>query len=268
MDTLLDALQEGRLIELPHNDKEQALQFLAYILEAIPSVPGGTDIVGRVLERERSASTALGKGWACPHARLSIEEDLICVVGWSPTGIEYDSPDGLPVYIIVMYLVPTNQRNHYLREVSQIAKALIAYPEIDKLHSIKELNDVRNHLLDLITATKETVGPETRARMIQLQTKPGKEDLQAHDLLSRLVIEPLLIVAGPGLKLIALTQNNSLREELEAAHGLIEKIDADGFFQNSEGWRIIKRGLTVYQGGRVVYDCLALRSPVSSTSTK
>ena len=35
MDTLLEALQEGRLIELPENDKEHALQFLAHIIEAI-----------------------------------------------------------------------------------------------------------------------------------------------------------------------------------------------------------------------------------------
>ncbi len=51
METLLDALQEGRLIELPDNDKDHALQFLAHILEAIPSVPSGTDIVGLVMER-------------------------------------------------------------------------------------------------------------------------------------------------------------------------------------------------------------------------
>ena len=39
MNTLLEALQEGRLIELPENDKGHALQFLAHIIEAIPSVP-------------------------------------------------------------------------------------------------------------------------------------------------------------------------------------------------------------------------------------
>ena len=49
MDSLLDALQEGRLIELPDNDKDDALQFLAHILEAIPSVPAGTDVVGLVM---------------------------------------------------------------------------------------------------------------------------------------------------------------------------------------------------------------------------
>ncbi|MCA1951386.1 MAG: PTS sugar transporter subunit IIA, partial [Treponema sp.] len=89
MDTLLDALQEGRLFELPENDKNHALQFLAHIIEAFPQIPTGTDIVGNVMAREEAMNTALGKGWACPHARLEFEEDLMCVIGWSPTGIDY-----------------------------------------------------------------------------------------------------------------------------------------------------------------------------------
>ncbi len=150
MDTLLDALQEGRLIELPDNDKYDALQFLAHILEAIPSVPAGTDVVGLVMARESSVSTALGKGWACPHARVSFDEDLMCVVGWSPTGIDYGAPDGIPVSIVAMYFVPANQRNHYLREISILAKALHAYGEKADWRSAKELNEVRDDLLDLI----------------------------------------------------------------------------------------------------------------------
>src|SRR5208283_3366884 len=64
MDTLLDALQEGRLIELPDNNKDDALQFLAHIIEAIPSLPTGIDVVGLVMAKERSTTSALGSGWA------------------------------------------------------------------------------------------------------------------------------------------------------------------------------------------------------------
>src|SRR5208283_2189607 len=116
--------------------KDDALQFLAHIIEAIPSVPSGTDVVGLVMARESSTNTALGKGWAIPHARIPVEGDLFCVVGWSPAGIDYGAPDGMPVSIIVMYLVPSNQRNHYLREVSILAKALMTYSETEKLRSI------------------------------------------------------------------------------------------------------------------------------------
>jgi len=258
MNTLLDALQEGRLIELPDNNKEDALQFLAHIIEAIPSIPPGTDVVGLVEKREASINTALGKGWAVPHARVPGEGDLICVVGWSPTGIDYGAPDGIPVSIIVMFLVPDDQRNHYLREVSVLARALTTYPGIDRLRSVAELNDVREVLLDLISVVTETGGPDTRVRMIQLQARTAVETMPAEDL-SRFVIEPVTLVTGPGIKPVVLAQNPELTSALDAAQGLVENIASTGVFQNG-GWRVVKRGVVIYQADRMVYDCLAIKA--------
>jgi len=256
MDSILDALQEGRLFELPENDKNHALQFLAHIIEAFPQLPTGTASVGNVMAREKSMNTALGRGWACPHARVEFEEDLMCVVGWSPTGIDYGAPDGIPVSIIIMYFVPSNQRNHYLREVSIMAKVLKSLPAIDKLSSIKELNDVRNYLLDLIAASKETVGPDARARMIRLQSKAVMATQPVSDL-SSLIIEPVSIIAGSGMRPLALTQNLELMNFIESTAGLAERLDTDGSYQNGL-WRIVRRSATAYQGGRTVLDCIAL----------
>jgi mannitol/fructose-specific phosphotransferase system IIA component (Ntr-type) len=257
MDTLLDALQEGRLLELPENDKAHALQFLAHIIEAFPETPAGTDVLGHIMKREQATGTALGKGWACPHARVSFDEDLMCVIGWSPTGIDYGAPDNMPVSLVVMYLVPENQRNHYLREISILAKALQTYPSLEKLREAKDLDDVRNYLLDLIDVTKASTGPDARARMIRLQAKPAMETTLFRDL-SNLVVEPVTLVAGPRMKAIALAQNPGLVEWLDSADGLIEKIEADGVYQNG-AWRVLRRSAITYQGGRVAYDCLAIR---------
>jgi nitrogen PTS system EIIA component len=265
MDSLLDALQEGRLIELPDNNRDDALHLLAHILEAIPSVPTGTDVVGLVMERERATSTALGKGWACPHARVPFEEELVCAVGWSPTGIDSWSSDGTPISVIAMYLVPSNQRNHYLREISLLAKALSAYPDQNKLRSAKDLNEIRNYLLDLIGSTKDTVGPDARARMIQLQGRQVLQALTAPDL-SNLIVEPLTLIAGPALRPVVLTQSAALGQALEGAEGIIERLEADGTFQEG-GWRVVKRGSLAYQGGRVLYDCLAIKLLVTGPPT-
>jgi len=265
MDTLLNALQEGRLIELPDNNKADALQFLAHIIEAIPSLPAGTDVVELVMAKERSANSTLGNGWACPHARVSFEEDLLCVVGWSPPGIDYGAPDGIPVSIIAMYLVPENQRNHFLREASMLAKALKDFPELEKLSAAGELNEVRDHLLDLISSSKETAGPDTRARMIQLQARQAVSAIPAYDP-AHLIVEPVTIVIGPGLKHIVLAQDRHLVEYLDSVPGLVERIASDGMFQNG-GWRVLKRGETTYQGDRVLYDCLAIRA-AGSTAVK
>jgi len=262
MDTLLDALQEGRLFELPENDKTHALQFLAHVIEAFPETPAGTDVVGFVLKREEAANTGLGKGWACPHARVPYEEDLMGVIGWSPTGIDYRAPDGQPVSVIVMHVVPDNQRSHYLREISILAKALSLYPNVDKIHEAKNLDDVRLYLLDMIETTKKTTWPDARARMISLQTKPA---LGAYALpeLTNLVVEPVTIITGPEMKPVVLAQNPGLAEQLESAADLLEKIEAEGVYQNG-GWRVLRRSAVAYQRGRVVYDCLAIKIIASS----
>lgn len=258
MNTVLDALQEGRLIELPDNNKDDSLQFLAHIIEAIPSIPSGTDVVGLMMAREALTNTALGRGWAIPHARIPVEGDLTCVIGWSPQGIDYGAQDGIPVSIIAMYLVPDDQRHHYLREVSILAKALTAYKEKEKLSSAKELNDIRDYLLDLISVTKEAGGPDVRARMIQLQTRVAAEALPVGDL-SSLIIEPVTLVAAAGKQYVVLAQNADLVRTLDAAQGLIEGISSNGVFQNG-GWRVMKRGMTVFQSDRILYDCLAVKA--------
>ena len=257
MDTLLDALQEGRLFELPENDKTHALQFLAHIIEAFPEIPPETDVVGLIMNREHIVNTAIGKGWACPHAKVPYDEVLMCVVGWSPSGIEYGAPDGKTVTLIVMYLVPDNQRNHYLKEISILARALQTYPELEKLPVVQDLDDVRRYLLDLIEVTKSKTGPDARARMIRLKTKPSIETPLIQDL-SNLIIEPVTIITGPKISRIVLTQNPILMEQLESANGFIEKIETDGVC-HVEGWRILRRSAVNYQGGLVMYECLAIK---------
>ena len=67
MKALLNALQEGRLVELPDNIKNDALEFLGTLLEAVPEV-SDEGINEKALARENQHNTGIGKGWACPHA--------------------------------------------------------------------------------------------------------------------------------------------------------------------------------------------------------
>jgi len=259
MDSLLDALQEGRLLEIPDDyDKEDSLRFLAHILEAVPSLPAGTDVAGLILAKEESSKTSLGKGWACPDARVPFEEDLICVVGWSPKGIAYGAPDGMPVKIIAMYLVPENQRSNYLREVSLLAKALEIYPDVNRLNAADSLNDIRDHLLDLISSTKGTVGPDSRARMIRLQGKVAAVEPAPYDL-ANLIVEPITIISGAGFKPVVLGHDQQLVEFLDGLAGLADDLSAHSSFQIG-GWRIVKRKESSFQADRMLIDCLALRT--------
>ena len=68
MKALLTALQEGRLVELPDNIKNDALEFLGTLLEAIPEIADEGGITEKAFARENIHNTGIGRGWACPHA--------------------------------------------------------------------------------------------------------------------------------------------------------------------------------------------------------
>jgi hypothetical protein len=157
-----------------------------------------------------------------------------------------------------MYLVPENQRSNYLREVSLLAKALAIYPGLDNLNAAIELNDVREHLLDLISSTKGSVGPDTRARMIQLQARPNVVETPAYNL-ANLVVEPVTIITSTGIKPVVLAHDRQLVDFLDSSTGLAEGIAAHGMFQHGE-WRIVKRREASFQADRVLFDCLAIKA--------
>jgi hypothetical protein len=53
------------------------------------------------------------------------------------------------------------------------------------------------------------------------------------------------------------SQNQELLSYAESIAALPERLETDGFYQNGR-WRIVRRNTAVYQGNRMVYDCLAI----------
>lgn len=256
--SVLDALQHGRLVELPDNDKNDALQFLATMLEAMPAIPPGTDIVEIVLEHEKISNTSLGIGWACPHARVNFDGDLCCAIGWSPAGIDYGIAGELLVRLVVMFFVPDNQRNTYLKEVSTLARVLKSKPEFQNLELIADLSAVRNTMLDIVHQAMSDGGKNYRARMIQLdaltKVAAGAEKYK----LEGMQIDALLIVSGSDIEPVVLTQNAELSTLAKEDNRLTAAI-ASGNRYELQGWQIVRRSTTAYAGERVIYDCLAVR---------
>ncbi|HMK44546.1 MAG TPA: PTS sugar transporter subunit IIA [Dissulfurispiraceae bacterium] len=256
LNSILAALEEGRLIELPDNDKKDAFEVLASMLEAVPSVPAGTDVVGAVLSRESASNTSIGNGWACPHAPVSSDGELLCAIGWSPKGIDYGKPEEPPVRLVIMFLVPSNQRSPYLKEVSTLVKVLGAHPEDRDLEQIKDLDAVRHKLLDLAHHSMEETGADTRARMIQLKARAVAEPALSLEL-DKLIIEPLMVISGTGIKTVILTHSRELAEAIRDDDAVGTAMANQGRYEVA-GWRIVRRNSIHYQEDRVAYDCLAI----------
>jgi len=264
MKSLLTALQEGRLIELPETDKTKAFEYLGALIEAIPDVQVQDEgIFERVLVRERAYNTGIGKGWACPHARWSGDGEVVCAVGWSPEGILYGSPDGKPVHFIVMYFVPETQKNAYLKEISSLAKAIQTQPALQDLHGLTDLAEARHRLLDAIGLALESSAPEARARMIHLEARQAAETGHApaavlsHDMAMQIV--PISVVASPSGRFIVLGQDPIMVEALEKMELLPEKLLNEGRYDQGN-IHLLLRATTHYQLDRMVHECIAFQT--------
>ncbi|MEI6345244.1 MAG: PTS sugar transporter subunit IIA [Verrucomicrobiota bacterium] len=271
MKALLNALQEGRLVELPDNIKTDALEFLGTLLEAIPEIADEGGITEKAFAREKLHNTGIGKGWACPHATSDHDGELLCAVGWSPTGIDYGSPDAVPVHLVVMYYVPDSQRNAYLKEISQLAKAIHQNEDLQKLQEITELSEVRHALLDAITHAIESVTPEARARMIQLEVRHAEAVAEAEDTADILTLDPiarsirpLAILVVPGSKPVVLSQDKSLIESLEHSTTLAEDL-AKGGHSVVGDVNVVLRSSEHFAGERVLHECVAFRGSAKNS---
>lgn len=263
MKALLNALQEGRLVELPDNIKNDALEFLGTLLEAIPEIADEEGITEKAFAREKLHNTGIGKGWACPHATSDHDGELLCSVGWSPTGMDYGSPDGVRVHLIVMYFVPDSQRNAYLKEISQLAKAIHQNEDLQKLQELTELSEVRHALLDAITHAIESVTPESRARMIQLEVRHAAVGAGVPsaplslDSIARSIL-PVSIIIVPGAKPLVLAQDRELVDSIELITTLAEDLEKSGHSASGD-INIVLKSTEHYAPNRVLHDCVAFR---------
>ncbi len=263
MKNLLNALQEGRFVELPETNKEKALNYLANLIEAMPDSPPGTDVAGAVLTREAQFNTGMGMGWACPHMRTQHEGNIICAAGWSPAGIDYAACDQKPVHFVVMYYVPDSQKNVYLKEISSLVKAIQKKQENVDISKLQTLAAARDYVLDLVNTALESQMSDAKARMIHLEAKQAAATsvMEAgHPAISLTpnAIIPIAILVTPGNRPVVLAQDPDAIAKLESGGEMETALAKQAPFELG-GYKILFRGVTAYQPNRLLYDCLAIR---------
>ena len=114
-----DILSPERIIFMNHQTKHDALLELSQNLATAPQIKDAKELEEAVFKREELMSTAIGRGIAIPHVRLSSVTDLVMSVGISKTDIiDYQSIDDVPVRLLFMIAASFNQHNYYLQTLS------------------------------------------------------------------------------------------------------------------------------------------------------
>ena len=112
-------LSPERVVFLNHQSKHDALVELSEVLATAPQIKDKAELTTEILKREELMSTALGRGLAIPHVRLSSVTDLVMAVGISKCEImDFQPIDDKPVQLLFMIAAAHNQHSYYLQTLS------------------------------------------------------------------------------------------------------------------------------------------------------
>ena len=114
-----------RILFINHPSKRDALLALVDNISTAPQIKNRQELAQEILAREELMSTAIGRGIAIPHIRLSSITDLVVSVGISQTDIpDFQALDDEPVRLLFMIAAAYNQHAYYLQTLSFFSSRL------------------------------------------------------------------------------------------------------------------------------------------------
>jgi len=117
----IDFLDASRFLHpLAATGRSEAIRELATVAAAGAHLDP-EKVIAAVLAREKIMATGLGNGVAAPHARLPGLGEPVIAVGLTPSGIDFDAPDGKPARILCLILTPKEDDGAQLEILSDLA---------------------------------------------------------------------------------------------------------------------------------------------------
>lgn len=114
---------ERILLDVPAASKEGLYEEVGRRLSELLQVPAKT-ITASLAAREKLGSTGLGQGVAIPHGRIKgLKQAFGCFVR-TREPIPFGAPDGLPVNLVFVLLVPEHATDLHLQILSELAHTL------------------------------------------------------------------------------------------------------------------------------------------------
>jgi nitrogen PTS system EIIA component len=115
---------ENVLCNVQARSKKHCLEILSELLaQGHPELDDG-EIFSRLAERERLGCTSLDNGVALPHSRIQGIESAVVALMKLAVPLEFDSPDGKPVDLVLGLLVPNDADEDHHGIVDEIARVL------------------------------------------------------------------------------------------------------------------------------------------------
>jgi len=117
-------LPEFIKVDMEAEDKDEAFEELVDHYCQADGNDAYDDILQAIIAREAKMSTGIHKGIAVPHGKTTAVDTMRGVLGISRKGIQYDSLDGEPVYLLFMIISPMEDSERHLRLLKHLAELM------------------------------------------------------------------------------------------------------------------------------------------------
>ena len=132
------------LIDLDVSSKKRVFEHAGLLFENNHSIARSV-VFDSLFAREKLGSTGLGQGIAIPHGRIKGLKEAVGAAIRTREPIPFDAPDGQPVSLIFVLLVPERATDLHLQILSELAQMfsdkpfrdqLLGAPSADAMHQL------------------------------------------------------------------------------------------------------------------------------------
>lgn len=109
-------------LRLQATNKREAIAELVDLLESAHHCRSQGEILDRVLRREAMMTTGIGNGVAIPHGKARAAERMMAACAVAPEGLEFESEDGQPAVLFVLFVSPENAATLHVKVLANISR--------------------------------------------------------------------------------------------------------------------------------------------------
>jgi PTS system nitrogen regulatory IIA component len=112
---------ENTLTDIDVGSKKRIFEQAGLLFENNKNI-ARSQVFDSLFAREKLGSTGLGRGIAIPHGRIKGLKNAVGAMIRVREPVPFDAPDGLPVSLIFVLLVPERATDMHLRILSELAQ--------------------------------------------------------------------------------------------------------------------------------------------------
>lgn len=133
MNQIAALLGPGHVVaDLEASSKKRVFEQVGLLFENQQGIARST-VYDALFAREKLGSTALGLGVAIPHGRIKGLKQATGAFMRLKEAVQFDAPDGKPVNLVFVLLVPESANEQHLQLLSELAQMFSARSFRDKL---------------------------------------------------------------------------------------------------------------------------------------